>query len=115
MKYIFVFSLIYIFLFSCRKDNPSVSSPTIAGTLRFSNPELDGIGLYFETDSMRPMLFKNEFSDLNTQYLHFKEWVGIHARLTYIDHGETGCTLGLIPCPQQHPIPLVEVVKLEKD
>lgn len=61
------------------------------------------------------MLFKNEFSDLYTQYLHYKEWVGVHARLTYNDHGETGCSLGMIPCPQQHPISMVDVVKLEKE
>lgn len=92
-----------------------MSSQTITGTLHYSDPAVDGAGLYFETDSSEPLLFKNEFSDFYAQYLHYKEWVGVHARLTFVDNGETSCSLGMIPCPQQHPVRLVEVVKLEKE
>ena len=92
-----------------------MASQTVIGTLQYMDPALDGPGLFFQTDSMKPLLFRNEFSDYYTQYLHYKEWVGVHARLTFIDHGETGCYLGMIPCPQQHPIQMIEVVKLEKE
>jgi hypothetical protein len=115
MKVLLVFSLIFITIFSCKKDSPSVSSQSIKGTLKYIDPAVDGPGLYFETDSSEPLLFKNEFSDYNAQYLYYKEWVGIHARLTFVDNGETGCSLGMVPCPQQHPMRLVQVVKLEKE
>ena len=92
-----------------------MSSQSVTGTLKYIDPAVDGPGLYFETDSSEPLLFKNEFSDYDTQYLHYKEWVGVHARLTFIDNGETGCSLGMVPCPQQHPMRLVEVVKIEKE
>ena len=115
MKVLFAFSILFIFLFSCKKDSPSVSSQTITGTLKYMDPAVDGPGLYFETDSMNLLLFRNDFSDDYAQYLHYKEWVGVHARLTFIDRGESGCISGMIPCSQQHPIPVVEVVKLEKE
>ena len=92
-----------------------MASQTVTGTLYYFDPAADGPGLYFQTDSVKQLLFKNEFSDYNTQYLHYKEWVGVHVRLTYIDRGETGCTLGMLPCAQQHPTPMVEVVMLEKE
>jgi len=115
MKILFAFSLLFITVFSCRKDCSSVSSQSITGTLYYSDPAVDGPGLYFETDAGEPLLFKNEFSDYYTQYLHYKEWVGVHTRLSFIDNGETGCSLGMVPCPQQHPMRLVEVVKLENE
>ena len=77
MKVLLVFSLIFITIFSCKKDSPSVSSQSITGTLKYIDPAVDGPGLYFETDSLKPLLFKNEFSDYYTQYLHYKEWVGV--------------------------------------
>ncbi|HLA59745.1 MAG TPA: hypothetical protein VK622_13320 [Puia sp.] len=115
MKPSFLFYILLITIFSCKKDSPSVSSQSVTGTLKYIDPAVDGPGLYFETDSSEPLLFKNEFSDYDTQYLHYKEWVGVHARLTFIDNGETGCSLGMVPCPQQHPMRLVEVVKIEKE
>ena len=92
-----------------------MASQTVTGTLRYIDPAVDGPGLYYETDASEPLLFKNEFSDYNTQYLHYKEWIGIHSLLTFIDKGETGCSQGMVPCPQQHPTRLVEVVKLENE
>jgi hypothetical protein len=115
MKLLFVFSILFISLFSCKKDNPSVPSQTITGIIYYSDPAADGLGLYFETDSNEPLLFRNEFPDYYSQYLHYKEWVGIHARLTFIDKGETGCSSGMVPCPLQHPTRMVEVVTLEKE
>jgi hypothetical protein len=79
------------------------------------DPAVDGPGLYFETDSGEPLLFKNEFSDYHIQYQHYKEWVDVHARLTFVDHREMGCSLGMVPCPLQHPMRLIKVVKLEKE
>jgi hypothetical protein len=115
MKVLFAFSILFIFLFSCKKDSPSVSSQTITGTLKYTDPAVDGPGLYFETNSGEPLLFKNEFSDYYTQYQHYKEWVDVHARLTFVDNGETGCSLGMVPCPLQHLMRLIKVVKLEKE
>jgi hypothetical protein len=115
MKRVFAISLLFFIFFSCKKDSPSVSSQSVKGTLYYSDPAVDGPGLYFATDAGEPLLFKNQFSDYYTQYLHYKEWLGIHARLTFVDNGETGCSLGMVPCPQQHPMRLIEVVKLEKE
>ena len=115
MKAYFIFCLLAGFLFSCTKDHKPTPSQTITGTLRYSGPVADGVGLYFETDASEPLLFKNEFSDFNAQYQHYIDFVDVHSRLEFIDHGETGCSLGMLPCPQQHPMRLVEVVNLEKE
>jgi hypothetical protein len=118
MKKILFFFILFSSLISCRKNCGSTEPPAsqkISGVLHYSDPAVDGPGLYFETDASEPLLFKNEFSDYYTQYVHYKEWVDLHTRLTFIDKGETGCSLGMVPCPQQHPMRLVEVVKLEKD
>jgi hypothetical protein len=115
MKAYFIFSLLASFLFSCTKDHKPTPSQSITGTLRYSSPISDGMGLYFETDESEPLLLKNEFSDLNAQYQYYIDFVDVHSRLIFIDHGETGCSLGMLPCPQQHPLRMVEVVKLEKD
>jgi len=115
MKRIFAISFLLITVFSCKKESPAAPSQTITGTLHYSDPAVDGPGLYFETDASEPLLFKNEYPDYNAQYLHYKEWVDIHARLTFVDRGETGCSQGMVPCPQQHPMRLVQVVKLEKE
>jgi len=115
MKTLFIVCLTAAILFSCKKDHSLTPSQSTTGTLRYSNPAVDGPGLYFETDESEPLLFKNEFSDLYTQYQHYKEWVDLHSRLTFIDRGENGCSQGMVPCPQQHPIRLIQVVKLEKE
>jgi hypothetical protein len=115
MKAYFIFCLLAGFLFSCTKDHKPTTSQSITGTLRYSSPVADGIGLYYVTDENEALLFKNEFSDFNTQYQHYIDFVDVHSRLTFIDHGETGCSLGMLPCPQQHPMRLVQVVKLEKE
>lgn len=115
MKYLIRFCLISTFFFSCKKDSQPIASQAITGTLRYSSPISDGVGLYFETDENESLLFKNEFSDYNTQYLHYIDFVDVHSRLTFIDRGETGCSFGMLPCAQQHPMRLVEVVKLEKE
>jgi hypothetical protein len=115
MKILFIVCLTAAFLFSCKKDHAPTPSQSATGTLRYSDPAVDGPGLYFETDESEPLLFKNEFSDFYTQYQYYKEWVDLHSHLTYIDKGETGCSLGMVPCPQQHPMRLVQVVKLEKE
>jgi hypothetical protein len=115
MKAYFIFCLLSGFLFSCSKDHKPTHSQSITGTLRYSSPVADGIGLYYVTDENEPLLFKNEFSDFNAQYQHYIDFVDAHSRLTFVDHGETGCSLGMLPCPQQHPMRLVEVVKLDKE
>jgi hypothetical protein len=115
MKNLFILCIVIGFVFACKKDHAPVPSQSITGTLRYSSPVSDGIGLYFDTDENEPLLFKNTFSDYNAQYQHYIDFVDVHSRLTFIDRGETGCSLGMLPCPQQHPMRLVEVVKLEKE
>jgi hypothetical protein len=87
MKYLIRFCLISTFFFSCKKDSQPIASQAITGTLRYSSPISDGVGLYFETDENESLLFKNEFSDYNTQYLHYIDFVDVHSRLTFIDRG----------------------------
>lgn len=99
------------------KDSPHTSSvqKSVTGTLRYSDPALDGGGLYYITDSNEFLLFKNEFPDYYSQYQHYLEFVDIRTRLCYIDKGETGCTFGMMPCAQQIPTKMIEVVKLDKE
>ena len=115
MKACFVFCLLAGFLFSCTKDHKPTLLQSITGTLRYSGPVTDGIGLYYVTDESEALLFKNEFSDFNAQYQYYIDFVDVHSRLEFIDHGETGCSLGMLPCPQQHPMRLVEVMNLGKE
>ena len=89
-------------------------SELTTGTLYYSDPAVDGAGLFYQTDKGENLLFKNEFSDDHTQYLHYKDLVGLHSRLTFSDTGESGCTRGMIPCPQQTPLRIVKELKLEK-
>ena len=90
-------------------------SQKISGTLHYSDPAVDGAGLTYETDKGENFLFKNEFADLYTQYLKYKNFAGVHTSLTYQDSGTTGCPVSMIPeyCAQ-HPMPVVVVIKLEK-
>ncbi len=87
-------------------------SQKISGTLHYSDPAVDGAGLFYETDKGELLLFKNEFTDLYTQYMVFKNYVGVHTSLTYQDTGTTGCTLGMVPGPCDHPLRVVAVIKL---
>ena len=89
-------------------------SQVISGTLYYSDPAVDGGGLIYGTDDKESILFKNEFSDYYTEYLYYKDFVGIHSRLTYRDTGETGCTLGMVPCAEQHKLRIFQVLKLER-
>ncbi|HEY1872724.1 MAG TPA: hypothetical protein VGG71_16810 [Chitinophagaceae bacterium] len=115
MKKILLLCMLAGLVFSCKKDHATVPLQSIIGTLRYSSPISDGIGLYFDTDEGELLLFKNIFSDYNAQYQHYIDFIDVHSRLTFIDRGETGCTFGMLPCAQQHPLRLVEVVKLEKE
>jgi hypothetical protein len=114
MKQIVAFFIFPLLIYSCKKQTTAAPEQTVTGTLRYSSPASDGIGLYYVTDQQESLLFKNEFSDYNSQYLHYKPYVDLHTRLTFRDNGETGCSLGMLPCSLQHPLRLVEVVWLEK-
>jgi hypothetical protein len=115
MKKILLLCMLASLVFSCKKDHAPVPLQYITGTLLFSDPASDGAGLYFDTDEGEFLLFKNIFSDYNAQYQHYIDFIGVYSRLSFIDRGETGCTFGMLPCAQQHPLRLVEVVKLEKE
>jgi len=116
--FLFIFSAFFI---SCKKNCGHMESPVpaasqkITGTLHYSDPAADGAGLTYETDKGETLLFKNEFADLYTQYLNYKDFVGVHSSLTYQDSGAKGCPVSMIPdyCAQ-HPMTVVVVIKLEK-
>ena len=117
MKKILFFFLVLAFVISCKKNCGSMQSKdsqVTSGTLYYSDPAVDGPGLFYVTDGKESILFKNEFADYYTEYLHYKDLVGVHSQLTYKDTGETGCTLGMVPCEQQHKLRIVQVLKLEK-
>ena len=84
--------------------------------MTFIDPAVDGPGMIYRTDDEENILFKNDFSDYSAQYLHYKEFVGVHTQLTYVDEGEKGCSFAMIPnyC-EDHKLRVVVVQKLEKN
>jgi hypothetical protein len=116
-KIFFLFMLIAAF-FACKKDNTTLpaGAQTISGVLLYSDPDVDGGGLTYVTDSGETILFKNEFTDYYTQYLNYRNFVGVHSLLTFTDTGATGCSLSEIAdyCAQ-HPMRVVQVFRLVKE
>ena len=117
MKNAIIFAILCISLFGCKKKGsptkdgnlPSGTLQTF-GVLRYDNFP-DGWGLYYATDSSEYIILKNSFSNNSAQYQHYKEFVNLHTRLRYLDHGETGCLIGIGPsCGHR----VVEVVDLTK-
>ena len=102
----------------CKKNNSlpgegSIPAGTLQtfGVLRYDNFP-DGWGLYYATDSSEYIILKNSFSNDSAQYRHYKEFVNLHTRLRYLDHGETGCLMGIGPsCGHR----VVEVVDLKSN
>jgi hypothetical protein len=90
-------------------------SQKISGVLHYSHPAVDGAGLTYLTDKGETLLFKNQSSDLYSQYLKYKNFVDLHTLLTYQDSGSTGCPASMIPdyCAQ-HPMRIVIVLQLVK-
>jgi hypothetical protein len=118
MKKIFFFFIVCSFFISCKKNCGSKEPPgsqKISGVLHYSDPAVDGAGLIYETDKGENLLFKNEFSDLHTQYLKYKNLLEVHSSLTYENTGTTGCPASMIPdyCAQ-HPLAIVVVIQLVK-
>jgi hypothetical protein len=115
MKKLLFFFILFSLFFSCKKESkPPAGSQVVSGTLYYSDPAVDGAGLFYETDSEENLIFKEDTSDIYSQYIKYKNFVGIHSRLTFTDTGETGCLSGMIPGPCSHPLRIVKVVKLEK-
>src|SRR5450755_1717583 len=117
MKKIFFLFMLFTALFACKKDNTlPAGSQTITGVLHFSDPAVDGSGLTFIADNGETLLFKNEFPDYQTQYVYYKNSVGVESRLTFSDTGTTGCPFSMNPdyCTL-HPLRVVQVLKLEKE
>jgi len=108
--------LLVLLGFSCKKEDHSSKTLQTHGTLYYSDPAVDGAGLFFTTDQSENILFKNEDADYYAQYLHYKDFVGSHCRLTYEDEGAKGCPPSMDPgyC-QTHGWRIVKVKKIEKD
>jgi hypothetical protein len=100
--------------FSCKKE---VRQPEerkyVSGILHYSDPAVDGAGLYYETVKGELLIFKNEFADGYTRYLHYQDMVEVPSRLVYTNTGDSSCLGGIAgPCTNQ--IPVVTVVSLIK-
>ena len=95
MKKVFVFLLFSGLFFSCKKTS---STQQTTGYLRYISPAVDGPGLYFITDAEQETLyFHNDYGDEDLQYQAYKDSLGLHLRLTFIDEGESGCHYCQVP------------------
>ena len=118
----FIFVVLILSGFSCMKSSgPKASNYTapagtqiVTGKLWYSDPASDGSGLFFAVDTGGNLLFKNEYADTYQQYLHFKDLVNLHCRLTFTATGDSSCLFSDIPgyC-ETHQVPIVEVKSLQ--
>jgi len=61
MRILFFLTLTAFLFFSCKKNSTVPGgSQTISGNLRYSDPAVDGAGLFYEEDNGNLLLFKNE-------------------------------------------------------
>ena len=116
-KLLFLFICLAVF-YSCKKENKKPSGPSgqqiITGTLRYSDPAVDGAGLYYETDSAEVLIIKDDTANMESREPKYIDFVNIHSRLTFTDSGEKGCLSGMMPGPCTNRHRLVTVNKLEK-
>ena len=106
--------ILFCMAFFCCKKDASLPSGTLQteGVLHNDNFP-DGFGLYYRIDFTNEMiLFKNKFSSDSAQLQYYKQYINVHTRLYYLDHGDTGCVYGIGPvCGLR----LIEPVRLEKE
>jgi len=113
MKRTLLFFSLCIFLFACsKKSTPAVPQQT-TGVLYYSDPAVDGSGLYFLTDVNQEYLhFYNDSGNLFNSYQAFKDSIGLHLKLSYLDEGRRGCPFSQIANPpQQRIVKLISLVK----
>ena|SRR5579864_1671274 len=117
MKKLLLFFICYSLLFSCSKKSVHPEPGQVTGYLYFSGPAADGTGLYFLTDSNQHnhqeyLYFYNDTGDLFLAYDQFKDSIGPHLLLTYLDEGRRECPFcQVIPAPQERIVKLIKLVK----
>ena len=112
MKKFFLIFIFYSSLFSCNKKSFHPEPGQATGYLHFSSPAFDGTGLNFLTDSglnmhQEYLYFYNDSGDQFLNYDQFKDSIGLHLRMTYLDEGRRSC-----PFCQTIPTSLNRIVKL---
>jgi hypothetical protein len=117
IKKFLLFFIVCSMLFSCSKKSTHLSPVQATGYLYFQSPASDGAGLYFLTDSSQnvhpeTLYFYNDSGDLFLNYDEFKDSIGLHLRLTYLDEGRRGCPFcQVIPAPQERIVKLISVAQ----
>lgn len=113
MKKFALLFLFYLIFLSCKKDNtPPADLKLTTGILHYDLfPE--GRELFYVTDTFQELLIlKNYFPTKRDQYLYYKEFVGLHSGLYFIDKGEKGCVEETATnCPYR----LIEPVGFKKE
>jgi hypothetical protein len=120
-----LFFIFTISAVSCFKDNAYKPAPepevipgteAVNGTLNYACECLDGSGLTFYTDDDKTLVFTDDSTDswpaVDSIITRYKDLMGIHSRLTYIDLNKTRCNHGMtIGCSL---VPVVKIVKIVK-
>jgi hypothetical protein len=117
MKKLLFFFIITFVISSCKKDSgavPPEGSQMVSGILFWSDPAVDGPGLYYQTESSEQLILKEDTLNMYALHLKYKDLLGIHSRLTYTNTGDSSCLSQDIPGPCLHPLRVVEVLNLVK-
>jgi len=118
MKKILLFFIFCAVLFSCIKKSFRPERRQATGYLYYYSPALDGAGLYFLTDSglnmhQEYLYFYNDSGDLFLNYDQFKDSIGLHLQVDYLDEGRRGCPFCQVR--STHQIRIVKLISLVKD
>ena len=115
MKKRLILFIFFAVFYSCKKENKQPPSQQVTtGTLRFSDPAVDGLGLYYETDNAEVLIIKDDTANMTSLDPKFPDFVNIHSRLTFTYSGEKGCLSTMVPGPCSNLLRKVAVDKLEK-
>jgi hypothetical protein len=113
MKRILLLFIIFPILFSCSKHTEQPVPQQATGVLLYSDPASDGPGLYFLTDGNSELLyFYNEMGDQFSNVAGFKDSIGLHLRMTYLDQGRRGCPFcQFTPAHQERIVKLLRLTR----
>jgi hypothetical protein len=113
VKKIYLFLICCAVIFSCKKsDNLPDGTLQTEGILHNENYP-DGFGLFYQIDFTNEMIiFKDTFASDSAQLQYYQQYINVHTRLYYLDHGDTGCLYGI---GRTCPFRVVEPVRLEKE
>ena len=116
MRPVFMAFLLCVAIISCKKSSNTPSdTKTATGTMRYYQTNQDKDKMRFETDGPETFLIYSADSYDYTFYMAYEKSLDRHGTLTYVETGETGCTLGLQNPPCTYPLPVVKAIKLVLD